>query len=154
MNKTFNTKQASAGAIFVVVGVFFGVYAAITLDFGTARNMGPGYFPVVLSGLLVVLGLSSLVASLGQEDIERLSVTPWRGIVLITLAPVVFGLLLDGLGLVLSVAAVVLLTAYASVRATLLRSVLLAVAISAFCSLVFHYGLGIPVPLFGDWLSG
>ncbi len=45
-----------AGGTFVAVGLAFAV-AASRYELGTALQMGPGYYPLVLGGLLVALGV-------------------------------------------------------------------------------------------------
>lgn len=151
-SRTSNTKHVLAGLIFVGIGIFFGGYALATLDMGTARNMGPGYFPIVLSGLMIVLGAAASVNARGRPG-TPITATPWRGLGLLFLAPIVFGLTVEGLGLFPAVALTVFLTSFASRRAKLGFALALSLGVSAFCTLVFHYGLGIPIPLIGSWLT-
>jgi hypothetical protein len=114
--------------------------------------MGPGYFPLVLAGILVVLGLVILAQGIGHPTTGQLTV-PWRGLVLILTAPVVFGLTVRGLGLVPAIMLVVLISAFASRRMTVPLAAVLTVALTLFCVLVFSFGLGLPLRLFGPWLA-
>ena len=52
----FDRANALCGAIFIGVGLFF-AFQSLSLELGTALRMGPGYFPMILSGLLFLLGL-------------------------------------------------------------------------------------------------
>ena len=58
----WNNKDVWAGLMLIGIGA-----AAIVLardyPFGTALRMGPGYFPIVLGGLLIVFGLTSAWAT-------------------------------------------------------------------------------------------
>jgi hypothetical protein len=81
-------------------------------------------------------------------------VIPWRGILLIVVAPVVFGLTVRGLGLVASIALVVAISAFASQRMSARLAVMLTVGLTLFCVLVFRIGLGLPLKLVGPWLGG
>lgn len=49
-----------AGAIFVAIGGVFAL-ASLRHDLGTLLNMGPGYFPLVVSLVLLALGISTVV---------------------------------------------------------------------------------------------
>jgi hypothetical protein len=51
MNKDFVT-----GILFFCVGIFFQIYSR-SYHLGTLSNMGPGYYPSLVSGLLTVIGL-------------------------------------------------------------------------------------------------
>jgi Tripartite tricarboxylate transporter TctB family len=148
---SFNVKDIGAGLIFIVVGLLFGV-AATGLELGTPLRMGPGYFPLILAGLLVALGLVIVVYGLGHPAIGRLTV-PWRGLVPILAAPVVFGLTVRGLGLAPALALVALISAFGSQRMSVALAVALAVGLSVFCVLIFSLGLGLPLRLFGPWLG-
>ena len=71
-NLTFDRTNALCGALFVATGLFFFVQS-LGLEIGTAFKMGPGYFPLVLSGILVLLGLIiAASASKAGDDIGAL----------------------------------------------------------------------------------
>ena len=49
-------KDFWAGLMFIGFGLFFAIWAYSHYQMGTAVRMGPAYFPVLLGGLLAVLG--------------------------------------------------------------------------------------------------
>ena len=65
-----------------------------------------------------------------------------------------FGLMLRGAGMIVSIIVMLLISSFASVRFRPVPAVLLAVGITAFCALVFVRGLGVPMPLVGSWFGG
>jgi hypothetical protein len=143
-----NPQDLGAAVVFLVIGGV-GLYFGRELTFGTAAKMGPGYFPMLLSGLVLVLGLVLAVRSIRVPGppIERV---PLRPILLIVVSVVAFGYLLDALGLAVSAAAVTVLAGYARRKVNLRETLLLAVGLSVFCVLVFVVGLSQPLPL-GWW---
>jgi hypothetical protein len=148
----FNVKDFGAGLIFIAIGIAFGL-GAMGLEIGTALRMGPGYFPLVLAGLLVALGLAIVAGSFGHRARGRL-VVPWRGLILTLPVPVVFGLTVRGLGLVPALVLAVLISAFASRRMSVPLALALSLGLTLFCVLVFSFGLGLPLRLFGPWLGG
>jgi hypothetical protein len=115
--------------------------------------MGPGYFPLVLGGLLVVLGVAIMVQAVAQlGDETPIGSAAWRGLLLITAALVVFSLGVRRLGLAPSLFAATLLAALSSARTSPLAALAIAIAITAFCILIFVVALGMPVRLIGPWL--
>lgn len=147
-----NTKDVSAGLLFVAIAALFAL-GTQELDFGTARKLGPGAFPLLLAGALGLLGLVIVVQAFRNPATHQM-VIPWRGILLIVVAPVVFGLTVRGLGLVASIALVVAISAFASQRMSARLAVMLTVGLTLFCVLVFRMGLGLPLKLVGPWLGG
>jgi uncharacterized membrane protein len=147
---TFNRNDLAAGAVFAAIGVAFGTQAILSLPVGSALRMGPGYFPLVLAGLLVIAGAAIALRSIGKDTAVNAPM-PWRGLVLLLPAPIVFGAIVRGLGLVAAIALVVLISTFASRRASPRLAILLAVGLTVFCVGVFHYGLGLPIRLFGPW---
>ena len=97
---SFNVKDLAAGAVFAAIGLAF-MAGALTLDIGSAFKMGPGYFPLVLSGLLVLLGFIVMAKSVNMPS-ESIGTVPWRGLVLILAAPVIFGATARSLGLLIA----------------------------------------------------
>ncbi len=140
----------ACGGFFIAAGLFFGVQS-LGLEIGTAFRMGPGYFPLVLSGLLIVLGLVVIVQALRTAG-EPLGPIAWRGLLLILPAPIVFGLTVRGLGFVPAIFLAALIASFASVRMTATRAVLLSAVLTAFAVAVFSFGLGLPFVRFGPWL--
>lgn len=147
---TFNVKDLAAGAVFAAIGLAF-MAGALTLEIGSAFKMGPGYFPLVLSGLLVLLGLIVMAKSVNMPP-ETIGTVPWRGLVLILAAPVIFGVTVRGLGLLIALPLAIVLAASASRRTGLVAGAALVTGLTVFCVLVFSYGLGLPLPLIGHWL--
>jgi hypothetical protein len=149
---TINRKDAAAGALFIALGLIFGLNAYLNLDLGTNVRMGPGYFPLLLSGVLVVLGAAILFHAFAVED-EAWGAIAWRGMFFILLGPVAFGLTLAGLGLVPSLAIIAFVTSFASHRMTPLLAVALSIGLTIFCVAVFSWGLGSPIRLWGPWMQ-
>jgi hypothetical protein len=141
-----------SGLIFVGFGAAFG-YAATGYPIGTAFRMGPGYFPLVLAGLMALLGLAIVAKGLTAAAAEReIGTVPWRGVVLILAALAFFGAGIRGLGLVPCLFGAAFLSALASRRNGPASALVIAAALTLLCVLIFHYGLGLPLPLFGPWL--
>jgi hypothetical protein len=144
-------KDIRLAAIFVAIGLFFGLYAYFNIRIGTPERMGPGFFPIVLSCLLICLGLLIGAKALVSSPSPTAPV-PWRGLVSIVLAPIFFGLTVRGLGFVTAVAVTVFITALASKEVGLKRAALTSGGMTLLCLVVFYFGLKIPVELFGPWL--
>lgn len=148
---SINRADLAAGLVFVAFGFGFGI-TALGLDMGSTLRMGPGYFPMLLSVLLVLLGAAICVNAFRAAHI---AVQPyaWRGMVFILGAPVFFGLTVRGLGFVPAIFATTFLAALAGLKLRPLQAVLLAIGVTIFCTLVFSVALGLPFRRFGPWLS-
>ena len=147
-----NSKDLSAGLLFVAIAALF-AFQTRDLDMGTPLRLGPGAFPLLLASVLGLLGLI-IVAQSFRNPVTHEMTIPWRGIVLIVLAPVVFGLTVRGLGLIASIALVVAVSAFASRRMSARLAIALVAGLTVFCVLVFSLGLGLPLRLVGPWLGG
>ena len=133
-------------------GVMFCGFAAVALlaargyALGTAGKMGPGYFPLLLGLVLAGLGLLLIGRSLvlDGEPVPRLHLLP---IAVIAFAVALFGLMIEPLGLVVTLAVLTIVTAWAGPEFRLAESAVLAVALIAFSIGVFVYLLGLPLAL-------
>jgi hypothetical protein len=149
---TYNTKDAVAGVLFILLGLGFGLNAYFNLALGTSIRMGPGYFPLILSVLLVILGAATLFQAVNRSD-ESWGSVPWRGLIFILSGPIAFGVAIQELGLVPSLVIIAFITSFASQRMTVPMAIALTAGLTLFCVAIFHWGLGMPVPLFGPWMS-
>ena len=131
-------------------GVMFCGLAAVAIlaargySSGTAGKMGPGYFPLLLGGLLAALGAILIGRSLvlSGESVARFHVVP---LAMVAAAVCLFGVMIEPLGLVLSLAVLTLLSAFAGAQFRLLETVALAAALIVFSVGVFVYALGLPL---------
>jgi len=107
--------------------------------------MGPGYFPMLLSWLIIAIGLVLTVKSLATQGppIPPIHLRPLTAIVAAILA---FGLLIDRIGLALTAAVLVIGAAYARRDVDRGETLLLAVGLALFTVAVFVYALKQPLP--------
>lgn len=143
--------NALCGLIFVAFGAFFGIQS-LGLELGTAVKMGPGYAPLVMSGILILLGFVIIVQATRVAG-EPVGPIAWRGMLFILPAPVFFGLTVRGLGFVPALFVTALIATFASRRMRPGLAVLVAALLTLFATLVFSYALGLPFRRFGPWLS-
>lgn len=145
-------KDILAGLVFLGFAAAFGI-AAAGYPLGTALRMGPGYFPLLLAGVLGLVGAAILGgALLGRGEAGGLGAMPWRATVLLLGAIVFFGASVRGLGLAPTLFVAAFVAALASPENTLARAAIIALALTAFCVAIFSYGLGVSLPLLGPWL--
>lgn len=151
MSAIRNPKDFWAGLIYLVAGLA-AVHIAQDYAMGSAVRMGPGYFPKVLGSVLALIGLIALVRSFLRpgEAIGRLA---WRETLLVLGATFLFGLLVRGAGLAISLLVLVTVSAYASRQFRWRPTLFLAFGLALFSVLVFIKGLGIPLPLWGSWFA-
>jgi hypothetical protein len=136
-------------------GVMFCGFAVVAIlaargySLGAAGKMGPGYFPLLLGGLLAALGgiLIGRSLVLSGEPVPRFHLVP---LAVIAVAICLFGVMIEPLGLVLSLAVLTLMSAFAGAQFRLLETVALAAALIVFSVGVFVYALGLP---FNIWPS-
>lgn len=148
---SFSSRDLVCGLLFIFIGLFFAIQA-YGLDLGTAFRMGPGYFPLVLAAILVILGVIIIVQST-QIEHEPMGPIAWRGILFILPAPIFFGLTVRGLGLAPSLFFTALLAAFASTKMRPGMALLLVGGLTLFSVIVFSYALGLPFRRFGPWLG-
>ena len=150
-----------AGWMFIGVGVFFMVVALGTPEFldkmlgtrlipgyqmGSSVRMGPAYFPVVLGGLMSVLGLLILFDSLVEEG-PKVAKFHFRPLLFILASSLAFAYLLKPLGLVLASIALVFIAAFGGHEFKWKEVAIMSVVLVIFSVLVFVKGLTLPFPI-------
>lgn len=144
-------KDFWAGLLYLIFGAA-ALYMAADYEMGTAVNMGPGYFPKVLSGLLIFIGAISLIRSFIVHG-EPLQGFAFSKVFYVTISIIAFGLVVEGAGFAIAVMLVFGISAAASRFFNWKLTLGIAAGSSVFCSLLFVKGLGIPLPIFGPWLG-
>ena len=151
--KIRNQKDFWSAVMFVTFGVLFIVWST-EYQFGTTQRMGPGYFPTVLGILLVVLGilvgLPSVKADAQESHVGKIG---WRGLLVVLGSVVLYAILLPRMGFVVSMAALVILSAMASKEFTWKAALLSAVFLGLFSYGVFVVGLSLQFPVWPPFLT-
>lgn len=138
-------KDVLSGSLFILVGAA-GLYLGADYAIGTAFRMGPGYFPRVLCGLLVAIGLIIAIKGLviGGEKPEELHLRP---LILVTVAVLAFAASVVNFGLLPAALAVVFIGALGGPEFKVVEGVLLSVFLTAAAIGVFKYGLNMTMPI-------
>jgi putative tricarboxylic transport membrane protein len=108
--------------------------------------MGPGYYPLLASSGLVLLGLVLVVRSFlaTAEEVAAVNIRP---LVLILAGTLAFGLLIDRAGLIIAGLLLVFAARLADKGFRPLEVTILAICLVAFTLAIFRYGLGMPLRL-------
>lgn len=139
-----------------LIYVFFGLSALLVArdyGMGTGGKMGPAYFPTILGGLLSAIGVIAVIRSFIVPG-TPVGAFAFRGLALVSLSVLMFGLLVRGAGLAVALPLLVIISAGASARFRWRPTLLIAGGLTIFCILVFLRGLGIPLPVIGPWFGG
>lgn len=149
-----NQKDLVAGTIFVAIGLFF-VVASLQYRLGTPDRMGPGFFPLMLGLLLGLLGGGVILGALrgAPQEGGRIGAINLRGLAIIVLATVVFGLLIQPLGLLATLAIGAAIT---SLAAPGMRPgiILINIGVQLVIGLgLFHLLLKLQIPLLPTFLG-
>jgi hypothetical protein len=152
--RSINLKDLASGLFFCAVGLVYGTISLVNLPLGQVFNMGPGFFPAMLCGILLVIGGALVVRSLLSGPGEPFGIVAWRPIIFVSLGIGAFALLLAPAGLPIAVFTATLIATLAAPKAKPIHSVLAAAAISAFCVGVFIFGAQMQAPLLGHWFGG
>ena len=141
-------QDLGAGILFVLFGIA-GLWFGRDFTVGTAARMGPGYFPMLLSGLLILFGIIIGARSLVLVG-APIATFRWRSGLLVLIAIVMFGLSIQRLGLAVAAVAVTIAASLADRRNKPWEMAALGVLMAVFCVGVFIYGLNQPLPLWAD----
>ncbi len=143
-------KDFWAGLMFIAFGLFFAV-AARNYEMGSGTRMGPGYFPTVLGGLMAVIGGMVFFQALLLNG-EKVPALSFRPLFFIALSLVLFGYMIKPIGLVLALAVLVVLSAFAGHEFKVKEGLLLSLILIVLSVLVFVKALTLPFPLWPKFL--
>ena len=140
------------GGIFLIgVGLFAVLYGLDSYSFGSAARMGSGYFPVVLGGILALLGagiaLVALVRGGAREKSQKIELRPLSAIVGGIL---VFAVMIELAGFLPAAFTLVMVSGLARTDYNTIRQLILATVLAVGSWLLFSVLLGIPLPAF-EW---
>lgn len=145
-------KDFWSGVIYVAAALF-GLIVGSDYSMGRAGQMGPGYFPIILSSLLLMFGAVTLIRAfiVPGESVTQFAFKP---ALLIIGSVVVFGALVERAGFIIAMFVSILMSAYASSEFRLEWRALLGLCLFITAgALLFVKALGVPMPLIGIWFD-
>src|SRR6266545_2710389 len=100
-----NNKDFWAGIMLIAIGAA-SIFIARGYLFGSTMRMGPGYFPSVLGGILVLFGI--YVMAIGLRTSEKITVhCSLRALIVLPLSLVAFGVLMTHAGFIPALAVLI-----------------------------------------------
>lgn len=141
-----NNRDFFAGLFFIVIGAA-AMWISRDYPMGSALRMGPGYFPTVLGGIVVVFGIYVLIK--GIINNEKV-VGNWslRALIVLPIATWIFGVMMENVGFIPALVVLMYTSSIAGKEFKFLEVTIMAVVMVIVCTGVFIYGLGLPYPLF------
>jgi hypothetical protein len=140
-------KEFVAGILFATIGVVAFIQS-LSYDVGTITRMGPGYFPAMIGIGLILAGACSIVRAIWHATPERLENLRWGDMALVLGGVFLFAVLIDRLGLIEAIAALVIVSCSGRILRRPIEVLVIGVALTALAVGVFVYGLNIPVALY------
>jgi len=126
-----------SGLALAAIGAAASLYAYANYSIGSAVSMGPGFFPFYLGIILAALGLLISTVSIGTTVLDNVN-TSFGSLVLIAASIVLFGFVLNQLGLIIATVMSVTLATFASQSySSHMSRILVAVSLAAINCLVF-----------------
>ena len=144
-------KDVLAGGAFIAFGLAFAI-GALAYNVGSPLRMGPGYFPLSLGIVLVVMGGVIVAKGFVAEEGEPIGGLALRPIILIVAAFIFFGVTVRGLGVVPALFVAVLVASLARDRTSPLLALAIAASLTTLSGLVFIVALQLRLQLWGTWL--
>lgn len=136
-----------AGVFVSAVGLYFSL-AGMEYSFGSASRMGPGYMPVVLGCILVVLGMSIMIPAFFRKG-DSIEVS-WDSLIASLLSLCVFALVLNTIGVFFSTVVAVLIAGIPK-KISYMKRIVIALAIAVVTSLIFVTGLNMNISMFPEF---
>ncbi len=156
-------KDFFTGLIFMGAGVAF-AWGATAYSIGNSARMGPGYFPLLLGSLMVILGafitFKSIVVE--TEDGEKIGDWAWKPLFYIIAANLFFGVLMGGLpsiglpamGMIAAIYVVTFISSLASEEFKFKESLILATVLAVMSYLAFIILLKLQLKVWPTFIIG
>jgi len=146
LKQIINNEWFPPGLLFIGFGLL-GLYVSRGYELGDVNHMGPGYFPRVLCYGLLILGTLICWRGLFERKAAETDGNVARGFVMILLAMVVFGLTIERLGFVISLALVVIVASFGRRDQKPLEVAMMTAIIVVLSVVVFIWALKLPFRL-------
>ena len=139
------------GGLVLVVIAMSALWASGDLEGTHGFTFGAGTAPRLFAGLLLILGLAIAAAGVMSEG-SRMSAFSWRGPVFVSLSLVSFAVTIRPLGLIIAAFLSFMISALGTPETRWRETTVVGLVLTAACSLLFPYALGLPFELLPQML--
>ena len=143
--------QDFIGGLALVALALFALWASSDLQGMHGFSFGAGTAPRMFSVLLLGLGAAIGIVGVLTEG-AHLAKYHWRGPLFVTLAILSFALTIRPMGMIFSAMTSFLIAACGSAETRWVETIIVGACLTAFCSLLFPYALGLPLQLLPTFL--
>jgi len=139
------------GGVVLIAVALFALWASSDLQGMRGFSFGAGTAPRMFGILLLVLGVAITLMGL-LTDGPAFVHYAWRGPLFVVLSILVFAVAIRPLGLVVSAFITFLVSALGTPETRWTETIIVGIALTVFCSLLFPYALGLPMQLWPRFL--
>lgn len=143
--------QDFVGGLALMGIALFALWASSDLQGMRGFSFGAGTAPRMFAVLLLALGAAVAVVGLLTEG-AHLATYAWRGPLFVTLAILSFAITIRPMGLVVSAFLSFMIAALGTPETRWRETTIVGICLTAFCSLLFPYALGLPLQLLPRFL--
>ena len=143
-------KNLAAGFMYIGIAVFFGAQS-FSLGIGKVSQMGPGFFPLMLSAALAVVGIATMFTREGGDG--KIGTVAWKNLAFILAGPVSFFLLVTGAGFLPAIWVAVYIPTHAATDLRRRTALILTTVFALVSWILFTKVLGLPIRTFGRWFG-
>ena len=137
-----------SGLMFVTVGIVFAV-GATGYSMGSSARPGAGYFPMILSVAMALLGGVVLFKSLTieTEGGDPIGAFAWRPLLVIVASIAMFGFALPVLGMFMTIPLLIIMVSFAGDEFGWIGVILNCLVLTLGSWVIFIWGLNLTIPL-------
>src|ERR1700759_1228270 len=143
--------QDFVGGLALMAIAIFALWASSDLQGMHGFSFGAGTAPRMLGVLVLVPGAAVAVVGILVQG-QHLATYHWRGPLFVSLSILSFAVPIRPLGLVVSAFLTFMISAMGTHETRWKETIIVGICLTAFCSFLFPYGLGLPMQLWPRFL--
>jgi putative tricarboxylic transport membrane protein len=151
MPKWVRSPQDFVGGIALMAIAVFALWASSDLQGMRGFSFGAGTAPRMFAFLLLGLGAAITAVGVLTEGVH-LTKYAWRGPLFVTVAILTFAFTIRPMGMIFAAMASFMIAACGTPETKWTETLIVAICLTTFCSLLFPYALGLPLQLLPSFL--
>jgi len=131
-----------SGLFLSAIGLIFLIYST-EYELGSLRNIGPGWFPLIISSMLFVFGFIIALSSIRSPQQTSFD---FKSLAIVSIGIFLFSLTIESVGLLVSVLGIVVVFSFL-LKVSCIEKILLTLGITGFTFILFSFVLEISIKL-------